>query len=89
MIRKAIDRNYSEDQVFFSRKELKSVFEKAGYKVDRLVYMGYFSVPFAQIMLKPAGFFIHFSRLSIRIDRWLHSWMNNRLAWNMVILVSF
>jgi len=87
-IRKKIDKNYSEDQSFFTKKELRSLFEQAGFTVESISYIGYFSTPFAQVILKPALIFKPLSKWCIFIDKWLQNKINSKLAWNMIIIAS-
>jgi SAM-dependent methyltransferase len=87
-VRKGIDRGYSEDQVFFSKEEIGGIFLDAGFCIDDLFYFGYFSVPFAQVILKPAWFFSPLSGWSLKADKWIQDRFDSRLAWNMLIIAS-
>ena len=87
-IRKLVDKNYSEDQVFFLKSELARIFNGAGFRTDKLYYFGYFSVPFAQVILKPQWVFNPVSRICINIDRWIQNRWENRMSWIMMIIAS-
>jgi len=87
-LRKNLDKSYSEDQVFFTKGEIDGHFTKAGFRVDKLYFFGYFSIPFAQVILKPEWLIHPIVKCSIRIDRWIQKKRESRLAWNMFIISS-
>lgn len=87
-LRKRFDSSYSDDQVFFSRKELVDIFKKNGYKVRKVRFQGYLSTPFAQVILKPAWLFYPLCIVSVGIDKFIQKYLNNRLSWNIQIIAS-
>ena len=87
-IRKKIDKKYYEDQVFFTKSEIKSVFSNTGFNINKLYYFGYLSVPLSQVILKPKWIFYPVSKLFIKIDRLIQNRFESRLAWNMLIISS-
>jgi SAM-dependent methyltransferase len=87
-IRKHIDKSYSEDQIFFSRKELLMVFRKNGFKINTIQYQGYFSTPFAQIILKPAQLFYPICWLTVKLDKFIQNKINNPFSWNIIFTAS-
>jgi hypothetical protein len=87
-IRKKLDRSYSEDQIFFSKNELKTIFQKNGFKIENIKYQGYFSTPFAQIIIKPSFIFNTISFIAIQIDKFIQRYLNNPLSWNIQIALK-
>ncbi|MBA7555267.1 hypothetical protein ES705_47923 [subsurface metagenome] len=87
-IRKFIDKGYFGDQVFFSKEQLRKMFQQAYFTVDKIVYIGYFSVPFAQVILKPKWLFMPISKFSVCLDKQIQKKIDSRTAWNMLILAK-
>jgi 2-polyprenyl-3-methyl-5-hydroxy-6-metoxy-1,4-benzoquinol methylase len=86
-IRQVLDRNYSRDQVFFSKNELREYLTRAGFDVKNLSYTGYFSVPFSQVMLKPRWLFMPLSKAASFLDTKLYR-LDSRLGWNISAVMS-
>jgi SAM-dependent methyltransferase len=70
-LRGRLDPAYSLEQVFFSPKDLQNLFANAGLSVPVIDYQGFFSTPFAEVVLVPQALFVPFSRLASAVDRWL------------------
>ena len=51
-IRKKKDKNYSSDQVEFSLKELREIFQRSGFSTD-IYSQGVYSTPFAETTFLP------------------------------------
>ena len=83
-IRMLIDKGYSSDQVFFKKQFIDDVFRKNGFKIIAIKYQGYFTPPFAQIMVKPAFIFKKIIRLLIATDNIIQNNLNNPLSWNII-----
>ncbi len=84
-IRMKIDTSFSSDQVFFEKQELTDIIANLGFKNIKTRFNGYFTPPFAQVMLKPVFIFKPLVNISIIIDKLLFRKMNSRLAWNFMI----
>ena len=87
-LRRRLDSGYSREQVFFRRGELARLVGNAGFEEIEVVYQGYLSTPFAQVVLplKPisrlgAGVAVAVDRF---IDRRLGSLLGP-LAWNQIV----
>lgn len=68
LIRKAIDPRYSKEQVYFSENELIGLFERHGIDEIKTYYQGFFTTPFATVVLKPQFLFIPLSWMATKID---------------------
>jgi cyclopropane fatty-acyl-phospholipid synthase-like methyltransferase len=86
--RMLIDRSYSSNQVFFKKNDIQEVFKKNGFKIIVIKYQGYFSPPFAQVILKPEFFFKPVVRLSMVVDDIVQNKINNPLSWNIIWLAQ-
>lgn len=87
-LRQTLDRSYSPEQHFFSETELRELFRRAGIREIDTVYFGFFSTPFAQVILRPPWIFTPLSRLAVRLDRWLERHLPlalRRMAFNVVV----
>lgn len=87
-LRQKLDRSYSSEQHFFSEAELRELFRRAGIKEIGTGYFGFFSTPFAQVILRPQWIFTPLSRLAVRLDRWLERHLPpalKRMAFNVVV----
>jgi 2-polyprenyl-3-methyl-5-hydroxy-6-metoxy-1,4-benzoquinol methylase len=87
-IRSTVDKSYSFDQCSFNKDKLKSIFEANGYMVGNIAYEGYFSPPFAQIILKPLFIFKPLLNLALLIDGFLQNRIDSRLAWNILLVAT-
>ena len=86
--RKKIDPDYSKDQVFFSKRELVDLFNNNGFEVKNVKYQGFFSTPFAQVVLKPKEFFYPVSKASIIFDRFIQKVIKLPIFWNIQIVAK-
>ncbi len=87
-LRKQVDPAYSEDQVFFTRSELRKLFEKHGFEVVEVWHQGYFSTPIAQVMLKPKALFMPYARAAVWLDRLIQRRLSSPLAWNLLVIAK-
>lgn len=87
-LRKQVDPAYSEDQVFFTRNELRELFEKHGFEVVEVWHQGYFSTPVAQVMLKPRFLFMPYARAAVWLDRAIQRRFSSPLAWNLLVIAK-
>lgn len=87
-VRKKIDRSYSGDQIYFSREELESIFAENNFNPIITKYEGYFSPPFAQVILRPHFLFKFLSKVSINIDRFIQDHFNSSIAWNIMVVLK-
>lgn len=91
-LRGKIDKGYSTDQIFFSRQELAALFQRHGITRLAVAYQGYLSPPFAQVIINPQALSAPLSRLSVRIDNWLHQYLPGplkKLSFNIVLTGGF
>lgn len=87
-IRKIIDKNYSNDQVEFSSNQLSEIFTQADLKNIKCVPQGYFSTPFAEIILRPVKIFYALAILAVQADKIIESYFGralNKLSWNTIV----
>ena len=87
-IRKKIDSSYSDEQIYFSQKELENLFIGNGFNFVMTKYEGYFSPPFAQVILKPQFLFKPLAELSIWLDRIIQKRINSYLSWNIMVVAK-
>lgn len=90
--RAKIDKGYSADQKFFSRHELNDILSRNGMREIELVNQGFFTPPFAQVIMPPQIVTAPLSRLAT----WLDAGMDRclvpilgPLSWNIVIRARF
>ena len=86
--RKIIDQSYSKTQRFFHKNQLLALLNSAGYDVKESRYTGYFSPPFAQVIMKPAILFYPIAKLLTFTDRFIQKYLPNRLSWNITIIAE-
>lgn len=67
-LRTRLDHNYSHEQVFFHPGEVESLLGGAGFKLISSFNLGFFSQPFAQVILHPQWLFTPISKLAVKID---------------------
>ena len=86
-IRKALDPHYSEDQRTYDHRSLERAFTDAGFVDVKTRGQGVFSTPFAEVPLRPDGFWAALSRLAIRLDAILESrapQLLRHFSWNLI-----
>lgn len=87
MVRKRIDRGYSDEQTEFSRRELQTIFTQAGLADVRIRPQGVFSTPFAEVSVPLQPVTAPLSQLCCAADRVLEAAAPNLLlpvAWNLI-----
>jgi len=87
-IRMVVDKEYSSEQAFFKKIFIKEMFNKNGYDIIAIKYQGYFSSPFAQVILRPKFIFKPFMKILIWADRMIQDNMNNLFSWNIMWLAT-
>jgi SAM-dependent methyltransferase len=91
-LRTRLDGSYSEEQIFFARQELVDLFQRNKLCELSDEYQGYFTPPFAQVVLSPQTLTMHLSRLADKMDNWLHEQLPspiNQLSFNLVMRAKF
>jgi len=91
-IRQKIDAAYSEDQRYFSRRELIELLERHRFCEIQVQYQGYVSPPFAEVMLRPQLIFALLSRMAVAVDHALDSHLPGALrflSWNLLAQARF
>lgn len=90
--RSQVDSSYSEEQIFFSEASLKELFSRHGITDITLTYEGFFSTPFAQVILPPQALMAPLSRLAISIDNWFHAYAPvtlKKMSFNLLLTGRF
>lgn len=91
-VRGKVDSAYSEDQRFFAKEELRLLFSQHGFTDIEFEYQGYFSPPFAQIILQPQLIFSQLSRIAVSLDGVLDRILPTPMkiiSWNIIIHARF
>lgn len=91
-IRKYTDSSYSRDQIFFSEAELKRLLHTSGIIFVKSDFIGFFSTPFAEVVVQPQQLFLPLSKLATQLDGWCHrrfpAWMKS-LSFKMAVYGRF
>lgn len=91
-IRQRVDKAYSSDQHYFSRKELHDLFAQHGFEDIDVAHQGYCSTPFSQVILPPQFLSKHASRVAVGFDRLCDRALPrlfHGLSWNLVVSAAF
>lgn len=91
-LRTQIDGSYSEEQIFFAAPELIDLLQRHNLCLCAVEYQGYFTPPFAQVVLPPQSLTLPLSRWADRMDNWLHGRLPhpfNQLSFNLVVRAKF
>lgn len=91
-LRTKVDTKYSVDQRYFSKKELILLLKSAGFRDIIITGQGFFSPPFAQVIMRPQWLFYPLSRFFTLIDKFLDTHLSKSfkfLSWNYVIQARF
>ena len=86
--RKRLDPSYSTDQRELSSKTLLKTISDAGYVNIQMHPQGFFSTPFAEVMLRPEILMMPLSILACKMDYLLEKYFTRyltRLSWNLVL----
>ncbi len=87
-----VDKNYSRKQKFFSENDLKELLTKHNLKIKKITYQGFFSPPFAQVIIKPQFVAVPLSRLAVWTDKILDKHAARflkKISWNINIIAQF
>ncbi len=87
-LRSKYDSTYSSDQEALKRKELVKLFNDSGYKQVSVSAQGFFSTPFAEVMLKPGFIFLPLSYLFRFVDLYVEKFFGRiltSLSWNIIV----
>jgi SAM-dependent methyltransferase len=86
-VRACHDSSYSNEQEEIGAAELRSLFERAGLEEVAITAQGFFSTPFAEVVLKPYRLMAPVAHAACAVDRFLEkgqgSW-TRRLSWNLI-----
>jgi ubiquinone/menaquinone biosynthesis C-methylase UbiE len=91
-IRGIVDSSYSKEQIFFSEKDLRELFETHGIVDLSVEFQGFLSPPFAQAILHPQVLTVPLSRVATRVDSWLNTYLPGvlrKLGFNIVVVGRF
>lgn len=81
--------SYSDEQEELIPTLLINLFEKAGLKNIEAMPQGFFSTPFAEVILRPNFLFNPLSMLACKIDKFLEKYFKGVLklgAWNLIVV---
>jgi len=90
--RKKVDASYSKEQRFFKPSELVDLLKRNNFEDISYKYIGFFSTPFGEVILKPQWFFSKISKLVIFVDSLLDKILPNSLkfmSWDVVVRAKF
>jgi len=91
-LRTRLDASYSEEQIFFAKAELVDLLQRNGLFDLSVEYQGYFTPPFAQVVMRPQVITAPLSQLADKVDNWLHGRLPapiNKLSFNLVVRARF
>jgi ubiquinone/menaquinone biosynthesis C-methylase UbiE len=87
-LRAKYDSTYSPDQEQLDRNKLAAMFRAAGFSGVTVRPQGFFSTPFAEVMLKPSLVFLPLALMGCLLDRFLEKVFGRYLqglSWNTVV----
>lgn len=91
-LRARMEASYSEEQTFFAAAELVELFERHGLRITAVEYQGFFTPPFAQVVMNPQSLTAPLSQAAAYADNWLHNhlWPPLKpLSFNLAIRATF
>lgn len=91
-VRQRVDSSYSEDQRYFSRRELTDLLARHGLCDVHVDYQGYLTPPFAEVPLRPQFLFAPAARLAAAADGVLDARLPRPfrfLSWNLLARARF
>lgn len=91
-MRQKLDSSYSEDQHYFTREELRDLLTVNGIKNVQVEYQGYFSTPFAEVVLRPQFLFTPLSKIAHGLDYMFDNHLPGPfrfLSWNLIAWGTF
>lgn len=89
IIRSKLDNSYSEDQDEINQNQLINLFKNTGLTNVKSFPQGFFSTPFAEVVMNPQFIFKYLSKVTSCIDKTLEnkfSRLLNKLSWNIIII---
>jgi SAM-dependent methyltransferase len=87
-----INPSYSKDQVFFSKRELRDLLVRHNFQNIELEYQGFFSPPFAQVIISPQFISVPLSKIAIFLDKIFDRFLPGFLkflSWTIVVRAEF
>lgn len=91
-LRGRLDLSYSDQQQYFTRRDLYKLLNDNGLKDIEIKYQGFFSPPFAQVILRPQLIFVPLAHIAVFLDKLLDKLLPEFmkfLSWNVVIRARF
>ena len=91
-LRMMFDKGYSSDQVFFKKRDITKILRDNGFRDIEVVHQGFFSPPFAQVILEPQVVTIGLARVAVFMDRVIEkylNWLVGPLSWNIIVKAKF
>lgn len=85
-LRTKLDRSYSDDQVQLLPEDLKRLYESVGLEKVQVFGQGYFSTPFAEVVLKPRWLVIPLSQFVTSFDESISKLFEGQtfFSWNCI-----
>lgn len=80
-VRKRVDPEYSDDQCTLSRRSLADGLRDAGFQINLIRPQGFFSTPFAEVVLPLQSVSAKMAVLACSLDRHIERWIPNGLTW--------
>ena len=91
-VRGKVDSSYSEEQHFFSSKELKELMTKNKLEDVSLEYVGLFTKPFTEVIFSPQFIIKPLSRIFVALDNVIQAFcpfILRFLAWDIIVKAKF
>jgi len=91
-IRGIMDPSYSREQVFFTEEYLRGLFVNHGVMNLSVAFQGFFTPPFAQVVMHPQCLIVPLGRAAVQVDYWLNKHLPGslkKLSFNIVVIGRF
>lgn len=85
-LRTQLDKSYSDDQVQLLPEDMKRLYESVGLEKVKVIGQGFFSTPFAEVVLKPRWLVNPISQILTSIDKSIFKFFGSQtfFSWNCV-----
>jgi SAM-dependent methyltransferase len=91
-VRGSVDKNYSNEQIYFDPKELDSLLAEVGMTNRNLEYQGFLTPPFSQAALRPEFIWNRLSKCAVLCEPIVEKILPKILqflSWNVVVYAKF
>jgi hypothetical protein len=76
-----IDKNYSNEQVQYDKRQLAKMFHRAGFSEIRIIPQGLFSTPLAEVAMPLQGLISPVSAALCALDRAIERCVGHLVVW--------